>query len=279
MAQKLDGTGFHEGLYQIAFVRGDAAAMQQPLDWAKGRPDEYVAVNWQAETAAFAGQYRRSQDFSRRAVDMATRSNAKEVATQYASEQELRGATFGQCQKAKGAAAQALALERGKASLSRAALALTLCGEGGQAQSLIDELEKRYPKDTLINSLWLPIIRAAGNINRNDPVPVMQLLEAAKRYETVGRFWPQTLRGQSYLRQRAGKEARAEFQNILDHRGYAPLSALYSLAHLGLARAAAMSGDTAAARTAYQNFLALWKDADPDLPILLEAKREYETLK
>lgn len=279
MGQKLDGTNFHVGLYEIAFVRGDAAAMQQQLDWAKGRPDEYLAVDWQTETAAFAGQYRLSQEFSRRAVDMATRGNAKEVAAQYAAEQALRSATFGRCQQAKVAAAQALALERGRVSLTRGALALALCGEAGQAQSIIEELEKRYPKDTLNNSLWLPMIRAAGNINRNDHSPAIQLLEAAKRYEPVAQFWSQTLRGQAYLRQRAGTEARAEFQNILDHRGYAPLSALYPLAHLGLARAAAMTGDAATARTAYQNFLALWKDADPDLPILQEAKREYETLK
>jgi hypothetical protein len=164
-------------------------------------------------------------------------------------------------------------------SLIRSRLALALCGEPGQAQSIIDELTKRYPKYTLVNTLWLPMIRAAGNINHDDHASTVQLLEVAKRYEAVADFWPQTLRGQAYLRQRAGTEARAEFQNILDHRGHAPLSALYPLAHLGLARAAAMTGDVATARTAYQNFLALWKDADPDLPDLREAKREYETLK
>ena len=279
MGQKLDGIAFHTGLYQIAFVRGDATAMQQQLEWGKGRPDEYLVVDLQTETAAFAGQYRQSQDFSRRAVDMALRSNAKEVAAQIAAEQAQRSAALGLCQQAKAAAAQALALERSKASLVRGALALALCGEVGQAQSIIDELEKRYPKDTLITSLWLPTIRAVGHINRNDHATAIQLLEAAKSYEAVGEFWPQTFRGQAYLRGRNGAEAKSEFQNILDHRGYQSMSVLNPLAHLGLARAAAMTGDTAQARTAYQNFLALWKDADPDIPILQEAKQEYDKLK
>ena len=279
MGQKLDGTNFHVGLYEIAFVRGDAAAMQQQLDWAKGRPDEYSAVDWQTETAAFAGQYRRSQEFSRRAVDMATRGNAKEVAAQYAAEQALRSATFGQCQQAKARRRRRSRLSAA-GCLSRAAASHWLyAARPARRNPSLTNLRSGIPKIRSSTRSGCPLIRAAGNINRNDHAPAIQLLEAAKRYEAVAEFWPQTLRGQAYLRQRAGTEARAEFQNILDHRGYAPLSALYPLAHLGLARAAAMTGDAATARTAYQNFLALWKDADPDLPVLQEAKREYETLK
>jgi len=105
------------------------------------------------------------------------------------------------------------------------------------------------------------------------------LLDAARRYEAAAEFWPIYVRGQAYLRQRTGAEAAAEFQKIIDHRGQAPLSALYPLAYLGLARAATLTGDTAKSRKAYQDFLAFWKDADSDLPILQEAKREYEKLK
>jgi tRNA A-37 threonylcarbamoyl transferase component Bud32 len=278
MRQQLDSIYFRRGMYQIAFVNGDAAAMQQQLEWAAGKPEEYVAVDLQTQTAAFAGQYRRSQDFTRRAVEMAVRGGANEVATQYVAEKALRGAAFGQCQQMKADTAQALTLERNLVSLTRGALALALCGEVGQAQPLADELAKRYPKATLVNSLWLPVIRAAVEINRNNPAQAVQLLEATRRYEAAAEFWPQYLRGQAYLRQQKGAEAAAEFQKVLDHRGEGPLSALYPLAQVGLARAAALTGETAKARTSYQNFLALWKDADPDIRVMQEAKQEYEKL-
>jgi tetratricopeptide (TPR) repeat protein len=279
LQQKIDTTDFHTRLYQIAFVGGDAAAMKQQLEWASGKPDEYVALDWQAKTAAFGGQWRRSQEFSHRAVDLAARGDAKEVAAQYGAEEVLSSAVFGQCKQTKADTAQALTLERNTVSLTRSALGLALCGEIDQAEPLINELEKRYPKDTLINSLSLPAIHAAIELNRNNPAQVVQLLEATRRYEPAAEFWPQYVRGQTYLRQQKGAEAAAEFQRILDHRGEAPLSALYPLAHLGLARAAALTGDTAKARTSYQNFLALWKDADPEITIVLEAKREYDKLK
>jgi tetratricopeptide (TPR) repeat protein len=283
LQQKIDTTEFHARLYQIAFVNGDTAAMKQQLEWASGKQNEYVALDWQTQTAAFAGQYQHSQEFSRRGVDLAVRSDAKEVAAQYETEEGMRGAVLGQCKQTKADTAQALTLERNPVSLTRSALALALCGEAseakGQAQPLIDELTKRYPKDTLINSIWLPAIRAAIEINRNNTAQAVQLLEATRRFEVAAEFWPQYLRGQAYLRQQKGAEAAAEFQRIIDHRGQAPLSALYPLAYLGLARAAAVTNDTAKARTAYQNFLALWKDADPDNPTLQEAKREYEKLK
>jgi tetratricopeptide (TPR) repeat protein len=279
LQQQLDATEFHTRLYQIAFVNGDAAAMKQQLDWASRKPDEYVALDWQTQTAAIAGQYRRSQEFSRHSVDLAVRSDAKEVASQYGTEEGLRGAVFGQCQGTKADTAQALTLERNQLTLSRSAVALAVCGQVSQTQSLTDELTKRYPKDTLINFLWLPLVRAAVEIDRNNPSQAIQLLEETRRYEAAAEFWPFYLRGQAYLHQRAGAQAADEFQKILDHRGQAPLSALYPLAQLGLARAAALAGDTAISHKAYLDFLALWKDADPDIPLVREARREYEKLK
>jgi eukaryotic-like serine/threonine-protein kinase len=277
--QNLDATGFHSFLYQVAFVGGDTAAMQQQLDWARGKPDEYVALDWQTQTVAFSGQWRRSQDLSRVAVELATRSDAKEVAAQYAVEAALRGAVFGQCSQIKAAISQSPGLERNTPSLTRGALTLALCGDAGQAQSLADELTKQYPKGTLINSLWVPVIRAAVQLNRNNSAEAVQLLEAARRYEAAAEFWPQYLRGLAYLRLKSGNEASAEFQKILDNRGQAALSALYPLAQLGLARAAALTGDLSKSHKAYQDFLAIWKDADSDLPVLQEAKQEYEKLK
>jgi len=277
--QNLDSTYFHSFRYQIAFVDGDTAAMQQQLDWARGKPDEYVALGWQTQTAAFLGQWRRSQDFTRSAIELATRGDAKEVAAQYAVEEALLGAVFGQCSQIKAETSQLPGLERNTPSLTRGALALALCGDAGQAQSIADELTKQYPKGTLLNSLWVPIIRGAVQLNRNNPAEAIQLLEKAKGYEAAAEFWPQYLRALAYLRLKSGNEAATEFQKILDNRGQATLSALYPLAHLGLARAATLTGDLSKSRKAYQDFLALWKDADSDLPVLQEAKQEYEKLK
>jgi predicted Zn-dependent protease len=156
---------------------------------------------------------------------------------------------------------------------------LALCGEAGAAQPLIDEVSKRWPTDTLLNNIWLPLIRAPIEIRRSNTTQALELLEPTHRYEQAGSFAPQYLRGQAYLAQNKSKEAAAEFQTILDHRGWSPSSPLYAMAHLGLARSAALQGDTAKARQSYQDFFALWKDADADIPILIKAKKEYEQLK
>ena len=261
--QKLDATEVHAGLYRLAFVGGDTALMSQQLDWARGKPDEYVAADWQAQTTAVAGQYSRSQDFVRRAIDLAVRGGVKEVAAQYAAEAAARAAALGNCQHATAQTSQALSLQRNRTTLTRSAIALALCGSD-QAQSLVDELEKRHPLDTLINQLWLPVIRAAIAVQRNDAAGGIQHLEVTRRYQGGAEFWPSFLRGLAYLRQKAGREAAQEFRYIIDKRGQTPLTMLYPLAQLGLARASGLAGDTTAARTAYQNFLALWKNADAD---------------
>ena len=277
--QNLDSSLFRYFLYQVAFVGGDAAAMQQQLDWLRGKPDEYAGLDWQTQTAAFSGQWRRSQELSRSAIELATRNDAKEVATQYAVEAALRDTVLGQCSQIKAATSQAAGLARNNLFLTRGALALALCGDAGQAQSFVEEVTKERPKDTLINSLRVPLVGAAIQLNRNDPAEAVQLLESAKRYEAAAEFWPQYLRGLANLKLKSGNEAAAEFQKILDNRGQAPLSALYPLAHLGLARATVLTGDLSKSRKAYQDFFALWKDADSDLPVLQEARLEYEKVK
>src|SRR5581483_8545602 len=231
---------------------------------------EYVAFDWQTGGAAFAGQWRRAQNFSRRAIDAASRGDAKEVAARYEAEQALRDAVFRQFAPAKAAAAQALELERNQVTLTRAALALALCGESSQTQQLVDELARRYPKDTLASGLWLPVIRAVLELHRGNAAQATEALQPALRYEAAAEFWPQYLRGQTYLKLSKGAEAAAEFQKILDHRGYAPL---------GLARASSLAGDVGGSRKTYEDFFALWKDADADLQILIEAKKETERLK
>jgi DNA-binding winged helix-turn-helix (wHTH) protein/predicted Zn-dependent protease len=272
--QQVERTEIHALLYQLAFIEGDAAGMRRQLDWASGKPEEYSALDWQSQTAAFRGEWRKARDFERRAIDFAARGDNFEVVARYATEQSLRGAVFGDCQQAKTDAAQALKLDRGRASLSRAALALALCGEANQARSLVAELGKRYPEDTLVNSIWLPAIRAAGEIERGDPAHAIEQLQGATPYEAAAEFWPQYLRGEAYLKLGRGAEAAAEFQKILAHRGQAPLSVLYPLAQLGFARALARISDTAKSRQAYRDFLTLWSEADAELLPLRAAKRE-----
>jgi tetratricopeptide (TPR) repeat protein len=279
LAQKLDPPGFHAALYTIAFVRGDTAAMQSQLDWARGKPNEGGSLLWQENTTAYLGQWRRARELNQRRVDSQLSRNLKENAAFTISANALRAAVTGNCQQAREDIARTSALPRAGASFSALGLALALCGELGQAQSLADEYAKQYPKDTLVNAIWLPAIRAAIEIRRNNPAQAIQFLQSANRYDRVGVYWPEYLRGQAYLAQGAGAQAANEFQKILDRRGLAPTSVLYPLAHLGLARAAALAGDMAKARKSYQDFLALWKDADADLPILIEAKKEYEKLK
>jgi hypothetical protein len=254
--------------------------MKQQLDWASGRPDEYLAFDWQAQTSAFAGQRRQASDLSRRAADLARGRNRKEVAAQIALEAALRGAIFGDCRQALADISEALALSSSRGSLRAAAHALALCGEVGQAQSHADELAERSPQNTFFKELWLPLIRAAIELQRRNPDKAIEILQPASRYEGGrGGFWPAYLSGQAYLLKRAGTEAAADFQKILDHRGWDLTSYLYPLAHLGLARAAALTGDTAKSRKHYEEFFGLWKDADADVPILIEAKKEYERLK
>jgi serine/threonine protein kinase/Flp pilus assembly protein TadD len=274
--QKFDLPNIHAALYQIACAEGDAAGMQQQLNWAQGRPDEFVALDWQAGAAACAGQWRKAREFARRAIDLTGRGDTKELAARYAVEQALRGAVLEDCQQAQADAAQGLQLASGRASLPRAALALALCGEAQQVTLLLDELSNRYPEDTVINSIWLPTIRAALELQGGNAAQAIDQLQTTRSYEAAAEFWPQHLRGLAYLKLGRGTESAAEFQKILGRRGHAPLSPLYPLAHLGLARATALTDDLARSRQAYEDFFAAWKDADADLPILRAAKRESE---
>ena len=276
---KLDSEPLYTFTYHNAFIRGDAATMKREIDRLSGKPNEYVAFDWQTNSSTFGGQWRIAQDFSRRSIDLAAHSNAKGVAAQYAAEAALHAAVFGQCAQTKSATAQALSFEHNQVSLTRSSLALALCSEVGQAQALVDELLKQYPRFTIVNGIWLPTIRAALELDRSNAAQALTALEVARSYEAAGEYWPQYLRGQVNLKLGKGTEAAVEFQKIIGSRGQAPLSPLYPLAHVGLARAATLQGDSAKARKAYQDFFALWKDADPDIPILIEAKKEYEKLK
>ena len=164
-------------------------------------------------------------------------------------------------------------------TMVNASNALATCGAFSEAQTIVAELIRRHPKDTELNKIMLPLVQARIELQRGNAGQAIQLLETTRPYEGYALFQIAYLRGQAYLSQQNGAGAATEFQKILDHRGSQPTSPLYALAQLGLARAAALSGDMAKARKAYQDFFALWKDADPDLPVLQDARLEYEKLK
>jgi len=289
LTRKLDNRDSHFGLYAVAFLHGDAAAMQQQVAWAAGKPGaENFMLSAQSDTEAFFGRLQKAREYSRHAVESARRSDAKEMAAQWQVNAALREAEFGNPGPARRGTAAALAIAPGRKALP--ALALARAGDAARAQALVQELEKDLPPHTMLyfglRRYWLPTIWAAIDISRKNPTKAIEVLQMAAPYELgepppfqLGTLYPVYLRGQAYLLARQGSEAAAEFQRILDHRGIVVNEPIGALAHLGLARAYALQGDTAKARAAYQDFLTLWKDADPDIPILIAAKSEYAKLK
>jgi len=281
--QKFDNSYFHIYLYQIAFIESDTATMANHLAWFSGQPDEYVALDLQTGAAAFRGQWQKSQDLSRRVIDLASRSNARGVAAGYAAKQALRIvfwssaaglplANDNQLKLAlKSQIQKALQLERNKITLTRAALALAIAEQTVEAEKLIEELKIEYPKDTLINGLWLPLAQAALRLQSGKFEEAIESLEPALRYESAAEFYPQYIRGLTYLQLNENKKAAVEFEKILNHLGESPLSAVYPLARLGLARARKNKNE-------YEKFFELWKEADKDMPLLAAAKQEFEKI-
>ena len=280
----------------IAFLKGDAQAMLRQVEWFAGRPDEYQMREIQARSFAFAGRRREaSESFAHAAALAETRGPLAEKARILANEANLN-AIFGFLQLAKKQALLVLALlekeriahEELLPSLIQQldsqplAWTLALCGETARAQSLAGGFARKLPLDTMHNSVWLPLIHATLELKRGSaagPEKAIQLLQPARQYEAAISFRPAWMRGQAQLEAKNGALAASEFQKIIEHRGWDALSLLWPLAHLGLARAAALEGDVVKSRQAYENFFQLWKDADVDLPVLIEAKREYERLK
>ncbi|HEV8132990.1 MAG TPA: tetratricopeptide repeat protein, partial [Acidobacteriota bacterium] len=280
LALKLEILNFHILLYGIAFLQGDSAEMQRQLDWMKGKPQEYFIFSLQAATAQFSGKLRQAREFSRKAIELAQRGNFKEPAAIIAAGQALAEANFGNFREARDRAAEALAIARSEIALFNAANALALSGAVDQGQTLMEEAGTRFPADTIFNNVALPIFRARFEIDRGNPEKAIQLLQPAQPYE-IGYLAVPYVRGQAYLRLRKGSEAAAEFQRILDHKGalfQTNPPYIFAMAQLGLGRAWAVAGDIPKSRKAYQDFLALWKDADPDIPILQQAKQEYAKL-
>jgi hypothetical protein len=253
--------------------------------WGSGKPGaEDLMLSTQSDTEAYYGRMSRARDFSHRAVESAIRADSKETAALWQANAALREVEVGNVSSAKQGATAALALSRGREVKLAPALTLAKSGEGPRARALADELEKGNPADTLLNLYWLPAIHAAIENGRGNAPQAITDLEPAGPYELgltgtqINYLYPAYERGQAFLLAHNGTAAAAEFQKLLDHRGILVNFVTGSLAHLQIGRAEAMAGDTAKAKAAYQEFFTLWKDADPDVPILKQAKAEYAKL-
>jgi tetratricopeptide (TPR) repeat protein len=229
----------------------------------------------------FSGQFKKGEDLAKRALELLKTQERKENAAQVSINLAANQALVGKCQQAKENLKAGLTEFRGRLSIAGAALVFAGCGDQGQAQTLLDEALRLYPKDTPVAVMMAPLVRGQIEQSRGNSAAAVQLFESVRTYDLglmVG-LANSYLRGEAYLQQRRGNEAGAEFQKIIDHRGVDPFSPAHALAYLGLARSATVSGDTAKSRKSYQDFFALWKDADQDLPVLIQAKKEYEQLK
>jgi tetratricopeptide (TPR) repeat protein len=251
-----------------------------------GKPGaEDLLLAAQADTEGWYGKLKNAHELTRRAMDSAQHNEAKESAAEYQAAAALREVESGNREQARAEANAALKLGPNRDVRVMAALALARADDTAGAEKLAAELDKTFPLDTLVQRYWLPTIRAGVALERKDPNRAIELLKVASMIELSGLtgnlaifMSPAYVRGQGYLMLRDGNRAAAEFQKFIDHRGLVMNFPWGALARLGLARAYGLQGDTAKARAGYESFLTLWKDADPDVPILKEAKAEYAKL-
>jgi serine/threonine protein kinase/Flp pilus assembly protein TadD len=282
--KKFDGLTIRQDFYSLAFLSGDAAEMDRQVAWGAGRPgEEDQMLNGHADTQAYYGRLEKARDLARRASDSAVRSDAKETGAQWIAFQALREAEMGNVTAARQAVTRALALAPGRDVKVLSALALARSGEASQSRTMLEALQKSEPSNTYLKVYWFPVIEASIAMAQQAPDRAIIALEPSLPYELGGpppgiAMYPPYIRGVAYLAQKNSPAAAAEFQKFLDHSGVIQNFLLASMAHLQLGRAYVISGDTAKAKTAYKDFLNLWKDADPDIPILKEAKAEYAKL-
>ena len=276
--------------YHLAFANGNAARMDRAVAMARGRPGlEDWMLHSQALVEAHSGLLQTARSTSRRAMDVARQAGQRERPAIYEAGEAAWEALLGDAPAAKRKAAEALRLSNGRDVEYAATFALVVAGDLRDSQSQADDLEKRFPEDTSVQFNYLPTLRALFALSRDEPRKAIELLQVAVPYELAvpaiefdeffGGFYPVYVRGLAYLAARQGAEGASEFQKILDHRGIVSADPIGALAHLQIGRAYALEGDTAKARVAYQDFLTLWKDADPDIPILKQAKAEYAKIK
>jgi serine/threonine protein kinase/tetratricopeptide (TPR) repeat protein len=287
--QKIENADLHRGRYGVAFLEGDTAEMEQQVAKATGKPDsEDMLLSAASDTGAYYGRLAKARELSRKAVTAAERDNRKEAAALWQANAALREAEFGNREQASKDANAAMALAPIHDMQILGALALARAGEAARSEALAADLSKRFPEDTYLHHYWLPSIRASNATSGKKPDDAIRFLDDTTKYEfgqalpqieIGGLLYPIYVRGEAYLAKGRGSEAAREYQKLVDNRSVVQNCPLGALAHLGLGRAYTLQGDTQKARTAYQDFFALWKDADPDIPVLIAAKAEYAKLK
>ena len=266
-------------LHQLAFLRNDRLGMAEQVAWSEGKADAEDELLASAGcTAAYYGRFANAREYWLRAVASAEHNKKTEGAASYKTRQAIEEALFGNADKARPLAAAALAISKSRDVEVTAAFALASAGAVEQTRKVAEDLAKHYPRDTLVQFVFLPIIHAQLAISRGDSVEAIEALRSAEPYELAFSLFPLYVRGEAHLTAHQGREAAAEFQKVLDHRGAVGNEPIGALAHLGLARAYLLQGESTKALAAYKDFLALWKDADPDIPVLKQAKAEYAKL-
>ncbi len=285
LARHLDSTCLRASIYELAFVQGDPAQMERQVAWGAGRPgEEDELLSAQSDTEAYYGRLSKARDFSRRAVESAVGSESGETAATWRANASLREAEFGYPEEARREAESVLSSAHGRDGTVLAALTLARVGDLAHVKTLVKELEKDYPSDRMLTLYWLPTINAAVELRGGNPSKALTLLQVPAPYETgwpmnwATTLYPVYLRGEAYLQAHNGTAAATEFQKLIDDRFIVVNFVTAALAPLQLARAYAMEGDQPKAKDAYGQFFKQWKDADPDIPILKEAKAEYALL-
>ena len=278
-AQKLESPTIHIDLLRLAYIQNDTAAIQREIQWAAGKPQEYLSLSVQAQNAYYLGQRRKAKELMAQAIDVAKRRNLAAVAADFLANDAALDALYGDCDAARAQTRAAIALvdQDTLLTVSPAAASLAWCGDAPQAQKLVDEISKDAQADTIWNAVFLPSIRASMELKRGQPDKAIEALAPSAPYERGVGSQTVYLLGQAHLQAHHGAEAAADFQKILSQKGnyWGPI---YSLAYAGLARAEVLAGDTAKAKKTYQDVLAIWKDADSDLPALVQARKEYAAL-
>ncbi len=288
LERKIEGQFLHDDMYTIAFLEEDSDEMARQVAAVTGRPGvEDILFSAESDTEAFHGRLEKARQLTDQAVTSAQHADEKEAAALWRLNSALREVEFGNLQRARQEVNGGLAIASTRDVQTLAAVILACAGDQARARSMADALQKQFPLNTTLNHYWLPVARAYIELRSGHPARALTLLQEAAPYDLAfplpqysegGQLYPPYVRGQAYLALQQGKEAAAEFQKFIDHRTIVANSPLAALARLGLARAYAVQGDVTKTRGAYQDFLALWKDADPDIPILKQAKAEYAKL-
>ena len=273
-------SSLHFQLMVLALNAGKTAEAQHELDWSKGTPSEYLFTGLQARAAAMEGKLRLSQELIQRAVESENSQNLKEVASTELGGQAVIEADLGACSEALSRAGSVVSGGLARVPMAQVGFVFATCGDARRADSLAGDLARQYPLETFAQKVDIPQVLARLELQRGNGAKVVEILRPTADYEFgfVSNGIPAYLRGLAYLQTKRAKEAGAEFQKVIDHKGAVGIGPYIPLAQLGLARAYALQGDAAKARTSYQDFLAVWKDADPDVPLLKQAKAEYAKL-